>query len=240
MARFLQDAGPYKLLRVGAKFDPTAEICDNGTDDNANGQADCQDAACSKALVCRPEIKNRLDLFVMSQCPFGIKALDAMREVLPAFGGEIDFHIHYIADELDGQPVSMHGDGEVDEDIRQLCAIKLYGKDHKYMDYIWCRNQDMNDADWKKCAKNGIRAKRIARCAESVEGRELLLANLETARSLDIGASPTWMVNNRIIFSGITPEQIKQNYCRTNPSGSGCDKTLSGDVNLPAGGCGSN
>ena len=34
--RFVVDAGEYKLLQIGAKFDPTAEICDNKADDDGN------------------------------------------------------------------------------------------------------------------------------------------------------------------------------------------------------------
>ena len=30
----------------------TAEICDNGVDDDANGVADCDDAACAESLGC--------------------------------------------------------------------------------------------------------------------------------------------------------------------------------------------
>ena len=34
------------------------------------------------SLLCREEKKNALDVFVMSQCPYGVLGLDAMKEVL--------------------------------------------------------------------------------------------------------------------------------------------------------------
>jgi len=79
LRRYFTVAGKYNVLRSGAKFDPTKEICDNKKDDTGNGKIDCADPDCKEAMVCRKEIKNKLDVFVMSHCPFGTKALDAMR-----------------------------------------------------------------------------------------------------------------------------------------------------------------
>ncbi len=239
--RFVTDAAEYKLLQIGAKFDPTAEICDNGVDDDGNGKVDCDDPGCQGKMVCRKEAKNLLEVYVMSQCPFGLKALNAMKEVLEAFGNKIDFKIHYIADEkAPGQFNSLHGQGEVDEDIRELCAAKYFPKDYKYMEYILCRNEDIKAADWQKCAKGGIDAKVIDKCASGDEGKKLLADDLKAAKDLGIGASPTWLANNKYQFSGIAPEQIKQNFCSYNKDAKGCDKTLTNDVKGPQGGCGAN
>jgi len=238
--RFVTDAGPYKLLQIGAKFDPTAEICDNKADDDGNGKVDCDDETCKSKMVCRPEIKGQLEVFVMSQCPFGVKALNAMKEVLAAFDKKIDFKVNFIADEANGALKSMHGQGEVDEDIRELCAIKYYAKDYKYMDYILCRNADLKNPDWKKCATAGIDAAKIDKCFTSDEGKKLLSENAKIAKSLGIGASPTWVANNKVQFSGIAAEQIKQQFCAANKDMKGCEKTLSNDAKGPAGGCGAN
>ena len=246
-ARWMLDVNDYKMLRVGGKFDPTAEICDNQIDDTGNGKIDCDDDTCKNNLVCRKEIKDRLDVFVMSQCPYGVKALDAMKEVLKAFGNKIDFHVNYIADETsDGGFRSLHGQSEVDENIRELCVMKYYPKNYKYMDYIWCRNQDIRSDDWKKCAVGGIDAKKIEKCATSDEGKNLHRENIKIAKGLEIGASPTWLANNKFKFSGIAAEDIKRQFCAQNPGKKGCEQTLSTqppntDPNQPApkgGSCG--
>lgn len=239
--RFIQDIGDFKALQIGAKFDPTAEICDNNVDDDNNGKVDCDDPGCSGKIVCRKEQKNLLEVFVMSQCPFGIKALNSMKEVLEAFDKKIDFRIHFIADDLgNGQFKSLHGDSEVEEDIRELCAIKYYGKNYKFMDYILCRNQDIRSTDWQKCATGGIDAKVIEKCSTGGEGKKLLAEDVKLAKELGIGASPTWLANNKFQFSGIAAEQIKSNFCAYNKDLKGCEKTLSSDVKGPTGGCGSN
>ncbi len=51
---YLVPVGDYLSLRIGADFDPTAEICDNGIDDTGDGLIDCDDAFCANTLTCNP------------------------------------------------------------------------------------------------------------------------------------------------------------------------------------------
>ena len=235
---WMTQAGPYRSLRLGAKFDPTAEICDNGKDDTGNGKVDCADSTCKTKLVCRTQKPKRLDLFVMSRCPFGIKALNSMKEVLTNFKGEIDFHIHYIGTKrANGSLSSMHGPKEVEEDKRALCAMKHYPKNYQYMDYIWCRNKNPRSDDWKRCATGRIRASRIARCVKRGEGTRLLTESFKTAEDLGIDASPTWLVNNRFMFSGLDAETVRKNLCQHNPTMKNCGKQLNSKITGPAASC---
>jgi len=238
--RFVKDAGEYKLLQIGAKFDPTAEICDNKKDDDDNGKVDCDDDGCKGQLVCRPVVENNLKLFIMSMCPFGVKGGNAMKEVLDAFDRKIDFELHFIADETSpGQFKSLHGPKETAENIRQLCAAKYHGKNYKYMDYVWCRNEDYKSQDWEPCVKKaGLNLGKIKKCAEGEEGKKLLSDDIKIAKALGIGASPSWLANNKFKFSGLAPDQIKTNFCSYNKGTKGCEKTLTKDVKGPKGGCG--
>lgn len=242
VARFLDPAGDYQSLRVGAEFDPAAEICDNGKDDTGNGQVDCADETCKEAMECRPEKKNRLDVFVMSQCPYGVMGLNAMKEVLAAFEGEMEFGVHYIGAERDGEIVSMHGPAEVAEDIREICAMKHYPQKLKFMDYVWCRNQEIQSADWQKCTgDNGIATKMIETCSTGGEGKKLLAEDIKLAQGMKIGGSPTWLVNNRYAFNGIAAGEIQAKFCAQNPGLKGCSATLSSGPpkGMPQGGsCG--
>jgi 2-hydroxychromene-2-carboxylate isomerase len=229
LGKYLKPAGTHQQLLVGGKFDPTAEICDNGKDDNGDGKIDCADPQCKEQLVCRPETKKRVDVFVMSQCPFGVRALDAMKEVLKNFAGQgVAFGVHYIATAAPDGFRSLHGQPEVDEDIRGVCAIKHYGANLKFMDYIWCRSPNISSPDWKGCAKNGIDAKVIEACSTGPEGKKLLAENIQLAEKLGVEASPSWLANNKFPFSGIDAESIKKNLCKNNAGLKGCDKTLSG------------
>ncbi len=230
----------YSSLRIGASFDPTSEICDNGIDDNNDGSVDCNDPECNGTMACREEIQKRLDLFVMSQCPYGVMALNSMKEILENFKNDIEFKIHYIAMENpDGTFKSLHGQPEVDEDIRELCVMKYYPEKYKYMDYIWCRNKDITSSSWESCAKDGgMDVSKIKGCFGGMEGKKLLTENIKLTNELGIGASPTWIANNKNKFSGIDAETIKTNYCKSNPDLAGCGKTLTSGGNVPSGGCG--
>ncbi len=231
--------GHLTQLKVRAQHDPRAEICDNRKDDTGNGKVDCADPTCKEAVVCRPETKKRLEVFVMSMCPYGTRALDSMSEVLAAFDRKIDFRIHFIVS-VRGQGFrSLHGQPEVDENIRELCAIRHYPKRYKFMDYIWCRNRKIRDKNWKACTgkKTGIDAKVIEACARGEEGKALLREDLKLAETLRIGSSPTWLANNRFVFHGIPPESIKVQLCKRNPGLKGCEKKLSNKSPVPDGTC---
>ncbi|MFH1174733.1 MAG: thioredoxin domain-containing protein [archaeon] len=226
---------------AGSSYDPTAEKCTNGIDDTGNGLIDCADPQCKETMDCREAKPKQLDLFVMSQCPYGTMAMNSMKEVLQNFQGNINFKLHYIANEnADGSFASLHGPAEVAEDIRELCAMNHYPDNNKYMDYIWCRNQNIQSTAWESCATdNGMDAATIKTCSEGSEGKQLLSEDLKLAQQLRIGASPTWMANNQQLFSGLDAETIKQGFCTVNAGLAGCANTLTGDAAAPAGaGCG--
>jgi predicted DsbA family dithiol-disulfide isomerase len=222
MARWLEPKGKYKMLRVKPEFDPTAEICDNGKDDTGDGLVDCDDPTCKAKMACRAETPKTLEAFIMAQCPYGIMGVGSMKDVLAAFGKDMSFQIHYIAEEANGEVQSMHGPGEVEEDIRALCAAKLYGKANKYLDYVWCRGKGAPTDDWKTCCTGAIKADAIEKCATSDEGKNLLKEDLKLAKALDIAASPTWVVNGKTTFNGIAPADIQTNYCGKNAGLAGC------------------
>jgi hypothetical protein len=148
--------------------------------------------------------------------------------------------VHFIGSgTADKGLTSMHGQAEVDEDIREICAMKLYAKNYKYMDYVLCRNKDIRSTDWEKCAVGGIDAKAIKKCVDSGQGKKLLEEDFKVASGMGIGASPTWLANNRYKFSGIDAESIRKNVCSHNKDLKNCDKTLSGNTGAPVqGGCG--
>ena len=214
----LKQAGEYRYLPVGGEWNPVC-MSDKG----------CEKPECKSALVCRKEVPNRLEVFVMSQCPYGVKALDAMNEVLKNFGDKLEFAVHFIGDgDATKGLTSMHGQGEIDEDLREICAFKHYTKSNKFMDYMWCRNKDIRGTEWKKCAggSTGIDAKVIETCSTGAEGKKLLEEDFKLAGSMGIGGSPTWLVNGRHKFSGIDAETVRKNVCEHNKGLKGCDAKL--------------
>src|SRR5262249_53972379 len=86
LKNYLHPLGDWMEVSVGGKCDPTAEICDNKIDDNGNGKIDCDDEDCRQTMACRTARPKTLELFVMSQCPYGAKALIATNDVAQHFG----------------------------------------------------------------------------------------------------------------------------------------------------------
>jgi 2-hydroxychromene-2-carboxylate isomerase len=248
--RWIQPVGDYLVLMTGSKFDPSKEICDNGSDDTGNGLVDCDDDDCKGQLVCREETAGALDLFVMSQCPFGTLSVDAMKEVVDNFKGDIKFGLHFIVDYMNEEDwnklppmrktrcvkkgddmyyCSLHGEDELNEDLRQVCAMKYYGKGYKYMDYILCRNQDLKNPDWQACAtKAKLDPARIEKCSTTDEGLALVRADSDLTKTLGFSGSPSWLGNNKekLLVRDRTPEGIKVEFCKLNKDLAGCANTL--------------
>lgn len=227
IAQYLHPLGAYQAVALGGNFDPTAEICDNKTDDDGNNKIDCDDASCREAMTCRAEIKNSVDLFVMSHCPYGTKAMLAAKEFSDAFGKDAAVSVHFIGDSKNGQLSSMHGPDEVADDLREVCAVQHYNKDEKFLDFLACRSKDLS-ADWKACTgSNGIDASVIEKCVSGEEGKNLLTASFQVASNLEIQSSPTFLLNNRQTFNAQDAAGIAASYCKANPGLPGCAKQLS-------------
>jgi hypothetical protein len=235
---YLDPAGKYTNLRVGASFDPTKEICDNSIDDTGDGKIDCDDADCEGSLVCREEKKADLQLFIMSDCPYGKLAVEALKELAGNFGDSMTYDVHYIASETTDGFTSLHGTYEADEDIIQLCVKEKSPK--QWLDYIYCRSvQGISGNDWKQCAEeSNVSISAVQLCFDGDEGKQLLRDDMKIAESLAIGASPTWLANNKYTFSGIDAESVKTSFCQYNVELAGCSNTLSSDTGgVSAGGC---
>jgi hypothetical protein len=235
--RYLLPAGEYTSLMIGASFDPTAEICTNNKDDTGNGKVDCDDDTCKGTMECREEIENNLQVFIMSDCPYGRKAIVALKEVVDNFD-TMDYEVHYIASETPEGFNSLHGQYEVDENIVQLCV-----NEHSpavWFDYIYCRSdKGVRGIDWKTCAgETGVNVDAVQTCFDGDEGKNLFREDIKIANSLGIGASPTWLANNKFQFSGIDAENIKTSFCQQNLELAGCENTLSSDTGgVAAGTC---
>ena len=146
--------------------------------------------------------KPTLELFVMSYCPFGIKAEESIIPIVKKFGDKIDFKLRFIAqekDELSSQDItpftSLHGYPEVAEDMRQLLIAQEYPE--QFLDYLLCRGKKLNKS-WEDCAKKfGIDVEKINRSFDTPEAEQLFRENIKRSEELGIKASPTILVDNQ-------------------------------------------
>ncbi|MCQ2410213.1 MAG: hypothetical protein MJ053_01415 [Elusimicrobiaceae bacterium] len=147
----------------------------------------------------KPVQKGVLDLFVMAQCPFGVRAenlvIQAKKEgKVPA---DKTLRLRYI---VDYDPVrgfnSMHGSGEWEEAVRQLLIAKYYPQ--KFWKYLEIRNKDYRSSRWDKAMEQaGISVSKITKKFDS-EGLELLKEQAAYAKEFGISASPTVLWEGKV------------------------------------------
>jgi len=128
--------------------------------------------------------KTLVELFVMSQCPYGIEAEKAIIPALKEFQDQVDFYLYFIADEADekaldgsfeedvenfvspegmemelcrgeaiyegGRFKSLHGQAEIDENIRQAIIAKYYPQ--RFLDYLLYRAENYQENEWEQAA----------------------------------------------------------------------------------------
>lgn len=177
--------------------------------------------------IDRPEIKNKLDIFVMADCPFGI---DALKTVLP-YRASINIETYYILEKISSNNNniysrydSMHGNGEVEESLRQIAIKKLYPD--KYWKYIELRQ--IKSTLWPNLFnKLGIDQQKIEKYIESKEFQNIVDKNISFVKELKISASPKFLWQNNIILANMQSlKQIKpfEKIEINNSSGSCGDK----------------
>jgi hypothetical protein len=124
--------------------------------------------------------------------------------------------VHFIGSGNESSLQSMHGPGEVDEDIRELCARDHYKADHQFMKYLACRSKNPRNPDWKPCAKEaGMDDAVIQQCFDG-DGKKLLAEDFGVAQALAIGSSPTFIANGRRQFNAIEVAALQKEYCKDN------------------------
>lgn len=155
----------------------------------------------------RPEKKNTLEIFVMSQCPFGALAenavLEAEKNKLLPEGLKVE--IRYIGDAKKDEKgawtfSSLHGQPEWEENARQLFMAKKFPG--KFNAYLLERNKDYSSPDWQKAAKAaGINAAAVTAGFE--EAKDLLAADFAATGALGISTSPSFMVDGQRFLVGL-------------------------------------
>jgi len=155
----------------------------------------------------RAEKKNTLDIVVMSQCPFGVMAedavLDAEKNNLLPKGLKVE--IHFIGEARKDEKgawgfSSLHGQPEWEENARQIFIAEKFPA--KFKAYLSERNKAVTSPDWQKAAKAaGIDAAGVTAGFEKAKG--LLAENFAATGELGITTSPSFVVNGQQFMVGL-------------------------------------
>ncbi|MGC8867595.1 MAG: hypothetical protein ACP5PA_05225 [Elusimicrobiales bacterium] len=173
---------------------------------------------------------DKLEVFVMSQCPFGVKAVESIIDYIER--GKIEssaLSIHYIGDvyeDLGGYRFnSLHGDDEWKEDMRQIVISKYYPD--KFFTYMKLRLKNYQSPDWQSYAKEAQIPITDLEDKIEKEGKKLLADDFRYTSSLKINTSPTFLVNGDRVIVGISNLKKIKGY-----------EDINIDVSNAVGGCG--
>ncbi len=123
--------------------------------------------------------KPQVDFFVMSFCPYGNQAEALLKPVFDKLKGKAYFRPHYVIynqgsgcyTDSDGTKLcSLHGSGELNQDIREMCVYDLYGE-QGWFDFALAINDQCNsknaDSCWSPVAEYlGFDVDKIHECFE--------------------------------------------------------------------------
>ncbi|OGS49142.1 MAG: hypothetical protein A3J79_10830 [Elusimicrobia bacterium RIFOXYB2_FULL_62_6] len=148
-----------------------------------------------------------LKLFVMSQCPFGVLAENA---VIDAINGKkvpagVKLEVHFIGDadkDAAGKYTfrSLHGTPEWEENVRQIVIADKFPA--KFFAYLLERNKDVTSTRWEDAAAlAGVDAKAVNAAFE--EGKARLAEDFKLANSMGIGTSPSFLWEGRHFLVGV-------------------------------------
>lgn len=156
----------------------------------------------------------QIDLYIMSQCPYGIPAISDMLRINDRFS-KIRLEVWFIGDiNKDGSLRSLHGYQEIEEEKLWLAVQNLYP--HLWYDFLYlCTTEGMPAPFALK--ELDLDTTRIFEWVE-VNGENELACHYRRSNRLSIDASPTLFINNELgEFEDISYVPLAKNLCSDFP-----------------------
>lgn len=185
--------------------------------------------------------KPKVELFVMSFCPYGNKAEDTMLPVYNLLKDKVNWNIHYIVD-INGDVVnSLHGQPEVDQDKREACALsESLNKWWTFATYV-NKNCGKDGSCWEDAVKEAnLDINKIKNCV-SEKGLSLVKADEKISNAAGAKGSPTLIINgvkSTAVYQYGNSEAYKQSICSAfNKAPEECSKILTSTTTTTGGSC---
>ena len=161
------------------------------------------------------QAKVEAELFVMSFCPYGVQAENAISPAARLLGKDAEVNVRFIVSDCAEGLCSLHGPDELNEDKRQVCILK-YEKSRfwNYVDYVNANcSLDNIGACWLNASKAaGVNSTLVQKCFDN-ESVALLKADQQVADVEGVSSSPTFFVNGVLSQPERTPEGFKKALC---------------------------
>lgn len=161
------------------------------------------------------------DLYIMSQCPYGIQALSSFVEFVKMFK-KIDWNINFIGSvDYDTVLSSLHGKEEVEDEQIWLAVKQNYPE--RWLEFLELRSKSFIPTA-SILQKMKIDIQKIKRWV-ALKGGQELASHYQRSSRLDINASPTLLLNNTPLEIQITRERLAKFQCdEVNGSSAECRK----------------
>lgn len=199
-------------------------------------------------LSDKPVVK----FFVMAFCPYGQQAETGLKGAYDVLGDSVTWEPHYVIYDhyqtadycLDANQTycSMHGRGELNEDIRQMCIAKNYNTS-TWWNYVSAINSQCSasnvDSCWTSIANStGINVTKISEC-QSSDAVTLLAAEKALNEQYSVRGSPTIFLNGQSYSGSRSPDAFKTAICSAfNTEPAACGQVLNSTTSTASGGCG--
>ena len=233
------------LTKDGKLFFPQALDVDKISSGKGNGDTSGANQAAPSSSVSKKSDKPKIELFVMSYCPYGTQIEKGILPVVEALGKKIDFELKFCN-------YSMHGDKELTENMTQDCINKE--QTAKFNTYLKCF---LGSGDSAACmTSTGIDKNKVSTCVAKVDSQYKVMENSKNKvnyqgsypsfdlykadnEKYKVGGSPTLIINGEEIQSGRDSASLLKTICSAfNNAPKECQTTLSSDSPAPGFGTG--
>jgi len=233
-----QDIDSY-ISEDGTKFFPEALDIKpaSSTPAAADNSANTGNAA---AATMTKSDKPKVELFVMSYCPYGTQMEKGIIPAVEALGSKIDYTLKFV-------DYSMHGDKELKENMVQYCIETE--QNAKFDTYLKCF---LEASDSAGClTKAGVNTTKVDACVAATDKKYSVMAKTDMKGSYpafnvykddnakyNVGGSPTLIINGVESQSNRDSASLLKGICSAfNTAPKECDTKLSSTA--PSAGFGS-
>ncbi len=149
------------------------------------------------------------DLYIMSQCPYGIQALSSFVEFVKMFK-KIDWNIQFIGSVNNNTALSsLHGKEEMEDEQIWLSVKQNYPE--RWLEFLEQRSKSFIPTA-SILQKMKIDMEKIQRWV-ALNGHKELASHYRRSSRLDIKASPTLLLNNTPLEMQITRDRLAKFQC---------------------------
>lgn len=142
-----------------------------------------------------------LEAYVVSRCPFGLQMQRAMADAVERVPEIANYlKVRYIGSILENKLLSMHGDVEAQENLRQICIREE--QPTKYWPYVSC--QMKSSGTESACEQStGIDSAKLSACVlDPQRGIAYAKQDISLDKQYNILGSPTLVINGVQILEG--------------------------------------